>query len=56
MDELSSERRRGSAESMVNLSAHETLGVRPTTFREFARRIVAVFRGERSASHLWSSR
>jgi uncharacterized protein YbjT (DUF2867 family) len=55
MDELFSERRKGSAESTVNLSAHETLGVRPTTFQEFARRNVAVFRGESAPSHRWSS-
>jgi uncharacterized protein YbjT (DUF2867 family) len=55
MDELFSERRKGAVESTVNLSAHETLGVRPTTFLEFARRNVAVFRGESAPSHLWSS-
>jgi uncharacterized protein YbjT (DUF2867 family) len=55
MDELFSDRRKGSAESTVNLSAHETLGVRPTTFQEFARRNVAVFRGESAPPHLWSS-
>jgi hypothetical protein len=54
MDELFSERRKGS-ESTVNLSAHETLGLRPTTFQEFARRNAAVFRGQSAPSHLWSS-
>jgi uncharacterized protein YbjT (DUF2867 family) len=52
MDELFSERRKGRAESTVNLSTHETLGLRPTTFQEFARRNVAVFRGESAPSHL----
>jgi hypothetical protein len=55
MDELFSERRKGGAESTVNLSTHETLGVRPTTFEQFARRNAAVFRGERAPSHPWSS-
>ncbi len=54
MDELFRERRKG-AESTVNLSAHETLGLRPTTFEEFARRNAAVFRGQTAPSHLWSS-
>ena len=52
MDELFSERRNGAAESTVNLSTHETLGLRPTTFEEFARRNVAVFRGESAGSDL----
>jgi uncharacterized protein YbjT (DUF2867 family) len=54
MDELFRERRKG-AESTVNLSTHETLGVRPTTFEEFARRNAAVFPGQTVPSHLWSS-
>jgi uncharacterized protein YbjT (DUF2867 family) len=54
MDELFRERRKG-AESTVNLSTHETLGLRPTTFEEFARRNAAVFRGQTAPSHLWSS-
>ena len=54
MDELSSERRKGS-ESVVDLSTHEELGVRPTTFEDFARRNAAIFRGESAPSHLWSS-
>ncbi len=54
MDELFRERRKG-AESAVDLSTHETLGVRPTTFEEFARRNAAVFRGKTAPSHLWSS-
>jgi uncharacterized protein YbjT (DUF2867 family) len=52
MDELFGERRRGS-ESTVDLSAHETLGLRPTTFQEFVRRNVAVFRGESAPSYRW---
>jgi uncharacterized protein YbjT (DUF2867 family) len=55
MDELFSDRRKGSAESTVNLSTHATLRVRPTTFQEFARRNVAVFRGGSAPPHLWSS-
>jgi uncharacterized protein YbjT (DUF2867 family) len=54
MDELFRERRKG-AESTVNLSTHETLRVRPTTFEEFARGNAAVFRGQTAPSHLWSS-
>jgi uncharacterized protein YbjT (DUF2867 family) len=54
MDELFSERRKG-MESTVNLGTHEELGVRPTTFEDFARRNAAIFRGESSSSHLWSS-
>jgi uncharacterized protein YbjT (DUF2867 family) len=54
MDELFRERRKG-AESAVDLSTHETLGLRPTTFEEFARRNAAVFRGKTAPSHLWSS-
>jgi uncharacterized protein YbjT (DUF2867 family) len=54
MDELFRERRKG-AESTVNLSTHQTLGVRPTTFEEFARRNAAVFRGQTAPSHLWSA-
>jgi uncharacterized protein YbjT (DUF2867 family) len=54
MDELFSERRKGS-ESTVDLSTHEKLGVRPTTFEDFARRNAAIFRGESAPSHLWSS-
>ena len=45
LDELFAERRR-CAESRLNLSTHEAFGVHPTTFAEFARRNVAVFRGE----------
>jgi uncharacterized protein YbjT (DUF2867 family) len=54
MDELFRERRKG-AESTVNLSTHEALGVRPTTFEEFARRNAAVFQGQTAPSHPWSS-
>lgn len=43
--ELWGERRKWVASS-VDLGAHETLGVRPTPFAEFARRNAAVFRGE----------
>lgn len=38
--------RRKFVESRVDLGAHETFGVRPTTFAEFAQRNAAVFRGE----------
>jgi uncharacterized protein YbjT (DUF2867 family) len=55
MDELFSERRNGSAESAVNLSTHEELGLRPTTFEEFVRRNAAIFRGESTPSNRWSS-
>jgi len=36
--------RRACGESRVNLSTHETFGVRPTTFAEFASRNAAMFR------------
>jgi uncharacterized protein YbjT (DUF2867 family) len=55
MDELFNERRKGAAESTVNLSTHEKLGVRPTTFEAFARRNAAIFRGDSTPSHRWSS-
>jgi uncharacterized protein YbjT (DUF2867 family) len=51
MDELFGERRRGSDESRVNLSAHKVFDVTPTTFAAFARRHATVFRGEAPASH-----
>lgn len=53
MDELFSERRKGGAESVVNLGTHEALGLRPTTFEDFARRNAAIFRGERAPSRRW---
>jgi uncharacterized protein YbjT (DUF2867 family) len=43
--EVLSERRK-CTESAVNLSTHETFGVHPTTFAEFARLHADVFRGE----------
>ena len=52
LDELFSERRKGSAESTVKLSTHEELGVRPTTFEDFAGRNGAIFRGESAPAHL----
>jgi uncharacterized protein YbjT (DUF2867 family) len=55
MDELFSERRRGSDESSVDLSTHGVFGVTPTTFTEFVRRNADVFRGEGAASQLWAS-
>jgi uncharacterized protein YbjT (DUF2867 family) len=45
LNELFSERRKCS-ESRVYLGTHETFGVQPTTFAEFARRNAAAFRGE----------
>jgi uncharacterized protein YbjT (DUF2867 family) len=42
--EIWSERRR-CPESRVDLRTHETFGVPPTTFAEFARQNAAVFRG-----------
>ena len=39
--ELWSERREGNSESRVDLGTHETFGVAPTTFSEFARRNAA---------------
>ncbi len=51
MHELFSQRRNGADESRVNLSTHQTFGVRPTTFAEFTRRHADVFSGERSVTH-----
>jgi len=45
LGELFSERR-GHPESRVYLGTHEAFAVRPTTFREFAHRNAAAFRGE----------
>lgn len=45
LDAQGSERRKG-AEATVHLETHEALGIRPTTFAEFARRNAAAFRGE----------
>ena len=45
LDELFAERRKHQ-ESRVYLGTHQTFGVAPTTFLEFARRNAAVFRGE----------
>jgi uncharacterized protein YbjT (DUF2867 family) len=42
LDELFSERRR-CTNSTVDLNAHETFGVEPTTFAQFARRNAAAF-------------
>jgi hypothetical protein len=55
MAEPFGQRRKGS-ESAVDLGTHETLGVRPTTFVEFARRNAAVFRGESAPVSLWEER
>jgi len=51
MHELFSQRRSGADESRVNLSTHQTFGVRPTTFAEFSRRHAGIFRGERSVTN-----
>lgn len=48
MDELFSQRRKGADESRVNLSTHQSFGVVPTTFTEFAHRHAGVFRGEKA--------
>jgi uncharacterized protein YbjT (DUF2867 family) len=45
LDVQGSERRRG-AEATVHSETHIALGLRPTTFAEFARRHAAAFRGE----------
>jgi uncharacterized protein YbjT (DUF2867 family) len=45
LDEQGAERRR-CPESRVYLETHETFGVRPTPFAEFARRHAAILRGE----------
>lgn len=55
LDDLFAERRAGGAESSVDLSTHEALGVTPTSFEEFAERNAAVFRGDAPHSHLWAS-
>ncbi len=47
LDVQASERRRGATgEAVVHAETHTALGIRPTTFAEFARRNAAVFRGE----------
>lgn len=45
LDELFAERRK-CAESRIYLGTHQALGIRPTTFAEFAQRNAGVFRGE----------
>ena len=45
LDVQASERRKGT-EAVVHPETHITLGIRPTTFAEFARRHAADFRGE----------
>ncbi len=45
LDVQASERRKGS-EAVVHPETHAALGIRPTTFAEFARRHAAAFRGE----------
>jgi uncharacterized protein YbjT (DUF2867 family) len=49
MDEQAAERRRR-PESRVNLEAHHTFGVKPTTFSDFAGRHAAIFSGETLAA------
>jgi nucleoside-diphosphate-sugar epimerase len=47
LDVQASERRKGATgEAVVHPETHTALGIRPTTFAEFARRDAAVFRGE----------
>jgi uncharacterized protein YbjT (DUF2867 family) len=46
LDVQSSLRRQGNGEEVVYLETHTALGIRPTTFAEFARRHAADFRGE----------
>ena len=56
MDELFALRRSGhSDESSVNLRAHDTFGIRPTSFLEFARRNREIFLGRSAPIHLWAS-
>lgn len=44
--DVQADMRRQGAEAVVHLETHTGLGVRPTTFAEFARRNAAAFRGE----------
>jgi uncharacterized protein YbjT (DUF2867 family) len=44
--DVQAELRRQGAEAAIHLETHTALGVRPTTFAEFARRNAAAFRGE----------
>jgi uncharacterized protein YbjT (DUF2867 family) len=44
--DVQAELRRQGTEATVHLETHTALGVRPTTFAEFARRNAAAFRGE----------
>ncbi len=51
LDVQASERRKGATgEAVVHSETHTALGIRPTTFAEFARRNAAVWRGEVMAS------
>jgi uncharacterized protein YbjT (DUF2867 family) len=49
LEEQAAERRR-CPQSRVSLETHETFGVRPTLFAEFARRSAAVFRGDSASA------
>jgi uncharacterized protein YbjT (DUF2867 family) len=51
MYELFSQRRKGSDESRVDLSTHQSFDVSPTKFAEFAHRHAGVFRGEEAVSN-----
>ena len=55
MEDLFSERRAGNAESTVDLSTHEALGITPTSFADFARRNADMFRGAAAPGRLWAS-
>ena len=56
MDELFALRRSGlSDESSVNLRAHDSFGIRPTSFLEFARGNREIFLGRRAPTHVWAS-
>lgn len=55
LDDLFRLRRDGGPESHVDVKAFEQLGIRPTSFAEFAERSAAVFQGASIPEQLWAS-
>jgi uncharacterized protein YbjT (DUF2867 family) len=55
LDDLFRLRRDGGPESQVHTEVFERLGIRPTSFAEFAQRSAAVFRGTSAHDQLWAS-
>ncbi|NUP47399.1 MAG: SDR family oxidoreductase [Catenulispora sp.] len=55
LDDLFRLRRNGGPESRVDIKVFEQLGLRPTSFAEFAERSAAVFQGTSEPEQLWAS-